>query len=449
MAKEQTLAGPGVIAAIATGMIDAALGIVRLSGEESWDILRPCLNPSLASPIPKKIVKRSFLDPETHEVMDEVLVVFYEKGKSFTGERMVEVFAHGGVANLTSILKVLFDQGARQALPGEFTQRAFLGGRIDLTQAIAIKTMASSGNPFALAQARKRLKGGFSKELDEIREILVKAIVDIEGEIEFEEGLFSPSAFKASLLEARARLKKLLEGPEGISDKLRLVIVGARNAGKSSLFNALLGMDRSIVTPIPGTTRDFLEASLRIGPFEAFLIDTAGLTEGTTDPIERLGIEKTKKLLQGATLAIHLIDISDPRAYSHGLPESSPNNLIVGSKKDLIPRSSILPKGFDGLVSVKTGEGLDTLRLCLQKRLETLESFSKQEVFALEGFEKDCLRAALSHVQEAFLGLESGFALEVVSQELMDAVSQIDRMSGKVLDFELMEGLFSTFCIGK
>ena len=449
MAKEQAFARTGVIAAIATGLVDAAIGIVRLSGKESWELIGPCLAPSPKAPTPRRTYRTAFVDPRTAELMDEVLVAFYAEGRSFTGERMVEVFGHGGVANLTSILGKLIEQGARQALPGEFSQRAFLNGRIDLTKALAIKAMAQSGNPFALIQARKHLGGEFSARLDAVRGMLVASIVDIEGEIELEEDTLNEGSLENVLLGALESLKALTKGPKGLAGEFRIVIAGAPNAGKSSLFNALLGKERSIVTPIPGTTRDFLEASLRLGPYEVLLIDTAGLSKVPSGPVERLGIEKTYELLREASFVIHLVDVTSKEAPLEAFEGKAWGRMVVGSKKDLLWSPKPPDDSFDISVSAKSGEGMDALKRLLMGRLEQLEALSKEEVFALGGFEQESLQCAMDHALRAIDGLKKGMALEAVSQELLDAVSCIDRISGKILDFELMEGLFATFCVGK
>ena len=449
MAKEQALARAGVIAAISTGLVDAAIGIVRLSGKESWTMAGSCLAPSPKAPTPRKMYRTSFFDPETAGLMDEVLVAFYEEGQSYTGDRMVEIFCHGGVVNLNSILEQLIVLGARQALPGEFTQQAFLNGRIDLTKALAIKAMAQSENPFALIQARKHLGGQFSDRLGAVREMLVGAIVEIEGEIELGERTLHEGVLNNALSGAIECLEMLAKGPKGLTGELRVVIVGAPNAGKSSLFNALLGKDRSIVTPIPGTTRDFLEATLRLGSYEVTLVDTAGLSKVPSGPVERIGIEKTCELLKEASLVLHLVDVVSKEASLEAFEGKVEGRMVVGSKKDLLWPSSPSKGAFDLFVSVRSGEGLDELKRLLTGRLEQIEAQSKAEVYALEEFERESLKDARDHVAHGVDGLEKGLALEAVSQELMDAISYIDRISGKILDFELMEGLFARFCVGK
>jgi len=451
MAKTHTITRTDAIAAIASGHQDSAIGIIRASGEESWDIASRLFMKAISKIEPRKFYLKKLLDPESNEFLDEAMVAFFQANSSYTGEPMVEIFTHGGQINIKSILEKLFLQGMRQALPGEFTRRAFLNGKINLHKAMAIKALASAKTPFGLIQARKHMKGSFAVLVDALRGLLIGIIVELEGTLELEEnGLMLDEENVSNNLRLAMSKVRVLRGPKNfnVQEQLKVVLIGAPNVGKSSLFNVLTDKDRAIVWATPGTTRDFLEITLQFGPYEVTLVDTAGLGD-PTDPIEEVGVSKTMELIKQSNVLLFLHDLSHPDPNKTLETFNKEDLIIVGTKKDLAPQNSGFSTSTDINVSAKTSEGISSLKEIVTGRLKKIEAYTSEEVFAIDGFQRECFDKASEHLSSSIALLKTREPLEIISYEVGQALKEIDGLLGKSLDFEIMDGLFSTFCIGK
>ncbi len=389
----------------------------------------------------------SFIDPDSpDEPLDDGLALAFHGPQSFTGEHVVELHLHGGTLHLARCLGVLLRQGARLADPGEFTRRAFLAGKLDLTQAEAIADLVSAQTDLALKQARTQLQGSLSREIEAHRETLLHLRAHLEVNLDFSEEdipLIDPLGLAEkgrTLGLALGRLAETFVKGRRLREGARVVLAGPPNAGKSSLFNALAGEDRAIVTAIPGTTRDTLEESLDIRGIPVVLVDTAGLRE-TDDLVERLGVERTHRAVKGADLVLRLVGPDDPDVATDDSTSGSEGELIVHSKVDL---RRDRPGGL--AISTLTGEGLEALKEKIAERLgliprEGLVIVRERQYEALKIASEACLRAAE--------GLTEGLSPELPAVDLQDAMEALDRLVGKTTIEDMLDRLFSTFCIGK
>ncbi len=434
------------IAAIATAT-GGGVGILRVSGPAALEIGRRCFRTRSQSEAdftrhPRLARFGSFIDPESpDEPLDDGLALAFHGPHSFTGEDVVELHLHGGTLHLARCLAVLLRQGARLADPGEFTRRAFLAGKLDLTQAEAIADLVSAQTDLALKQARTQLQGSLSREIEGHREALLHLRAHLEVNLDFSEEdipLIDPLGLAEkgrTLGLALGHLAETFVKGRRLREGARVVLAGPPNAGKSSLFNALAGEDRAIVTAIPGTTRDTLEESLDIRGIPVVLVDTAGLRE-TDDLVERLGVERTHRAVRGADLVLRLVGPEDPDVETELEGE-----LVVHSKIDL---RRDRPEGL--AISTLTGEGLEALKEEIAERLgliprEGLVIVRERQYEALKVASDACLRAAD--------GLSEGLSPELPAVDLQDAMEALDRLVGKTTIEDMLDRLFSTFCIGK
>jgi len=455
------------IAAIATPPGRGAIGVIKISGDKALSILEKIFTPKrkLSSFESHRFYYGFITDPETKERVDEVLVVYMRKPHSYTREDVVEIHGHSGYFNLRKILELVFKYGARPAEPGEFTLRAFLNGRIDLSQAEAIEEIISARCEKALQMAMQTLSGKLSEKVQSLREKLLMALAQVESAIDFPEEdieIMNPSALSSFIREEILKsINDLIESyregriyKEGIS----LVISGKPNVGKSSLMNALLREERAIVTPIPGTTRDFLEEEAYIHGLPVKLIDTAGLRE-TEDLVEKIGIERALQKLEEADLVLYIIDVSSKptdedlklyeriKAYPH---------LVVLNKIDLKPNFlqnweelfSSLGEEYIPL-SVKEGLNLEVLSQRIFDKITGEKGGLTSEVVP-NLRQKISLEKAKFHLEEALKELTKPEPLpELVSVELRGALSSLTEIIGEVTTEDLLTEIFSRFCIGK
>ncbi|HCE79275.1 MAG TPA: tRNA uridine-5-carboxymethylaminomethyl(34) synthesis GTPase MnmE, partial [Thermodesulfobacterium commune] len=406
------------------------------------------------------------VDPETEKVIDEVMAVYMQKPKTYTREDVVEIYAHSGTLILRKILELVLKAGARLAQPGEFTLRAYLNGRIDLSQAEAIQELISAKTEKALQLSLNTLLGRFSEKINQIRQHLLDLLAQVESAIDFPEEnleiLEPPQLIERINSQVIPELQQLIKNyqegkvyKEGIS----LVIAGKPNVGKSSLMNALLKEERAIVTPIPGTTRDFLEEEATIEGLPVKLIDTAGI-RATEDPIEKIGVERAKHKFKEADLILFLVDVSSPpseeeknlfeevKIYPH---------LVLINKIDLIPNyleawekelekwgvKDYLP------ISVKEGKNLDLLG---KKIFEKITGGKEPEIPELVPNlrQKISLEKAIRYLENALEELKKPNPLpEIISIEIREAISALSEIIGEVTTEDLLTQIFSTFCIGK
>jgi tRNA modification GTPase len=449
------------IAAIATPLGQGGIGIVRLSGPEAREIGQrlfvPARSPDDTWPQPYRLYYGHIRVPETGQVVDEVLLSYMRAPRSFTRQDVVEINAHGGVVALREILTLCLRKGARLAREGEFTLRAFLSGRIDLTQAEAVLDIVCARTEASLRVAVSQLGGRLSQAVREARQGLLRAAAYLEATIDFAEDDIPWQDIAPDLRDAEACLQTLLrEAEQGMIYRqgVRTAIVGRPNVGKSSLLNALLRNDRAIVTPIPGTTRDTLEEMLDLQGIPVVLVDTAGLTE-SQDLVERLGVERSRRAIAQADLVLLLVDGSVPSQEDDrevaALAESRPTVVVV-NKSDL-PRvceaESLLPQAPHLAVSALTGEGLAALEAQLVEMILSGRIALGEGLVASSPRHRDLLQRALGHVHEAQQALVAGLVADLLSIDVSEAVAALGEITGETTSEDLLETIFSQFCIGK
>lgn len=454
------------IAAIATPPGEGGIHVIRLSGPAAWAIAGALFRPAPSVPLesiePLKVTFGHIADPSTGTVIDEVLLTRFQAPRSYTGEDVVEISGHGGPFVASRILQLAFDHGARPAKPGEFTRRAFLNGRIDLTQAEAVADLIHAVSDRALTAAVAQLQGNLSAVLNEHYAALLAVLTQLEAAIDFpEEGLeFEKKQALAqqvrTVQEAIDRLIATFRQGRIYREGLHVALVGKPNVGKSSLLNALLQEDRAIVTPHPGTTRDVLEERVRIKDLHITLVDTAGIRH-QPEEIEEEGIRRTRRALEQADLALVLLDASRPLDANDDIllnETREATRLVVLNKTDLPTHldTAALQKrlGDAGWLSLSaaTGEGLDTL-------IDRLHDRCLQGVTAGEGavITRERHRQALAEtrgaLERAVDSLEGDWSEDLIAVDLNHALEHLGGLLGKTFVEDLLDQIFDDFCIGK
>ena len=436
------------IAAIATPAGAGGVGIVRLSGPDALAIGRQLCALALR---PRHAHHVRFRDGDG-DVLDDGIALAFVAPASFTGEDVVELQAHGSAPVLRQLLARCCALGARIARPGEFSERAYLNGRLDLAQAEAVADLIAAGDERAARAARRALDGEFSQRVDALAERLLALRVHVEAAIDFADepiDTLGGSALRKGLAEARAQLDTLMAAAERgrkLREGLHAVIVGPPNAGKSSLLNALAGSERAIVTEIAGTTRDLLHETLRIDGFELNLVDTAGLREDG-DAIEREGMRRARAELRRADLALVVLDARDPGAGLRAVAADIvgvPQRIVVHNKCDLVDAPALTEGAL--AVSARTGAGLDLLHARLREAAEG--STPAEGAFTARARHVDALRRAAQALVDAAAVLAHD-QLDLAAEALRLAHDALGEITGRTLPDELLGRIFSTFCIGK
>ncbi len=427
------------IAAVATAPGSAGVGIVRISGPDALHIadtlFRGRAQPS--STPGGRFLYGQFVNAGG-EVLDQGLCLVFHSPHSYTGEDVAELQSHGSPAVLAELLAAALGAGARAAGPGEFTLRAYLGGRMDLAQAEAVLNLVNSQTETARRQATLGLSGALSRRVGEVQGQVTRTLSALQAMLDYpDEGV--PEEERAAPLQAAgAELQALIaSGRAGrmATQGARLALIGRPNAGKSSLLNALVGFERSIVASSAGTTRDYLEAGLELGGLPIVLVDTAGLRD-TTDEIEAAGVRQARQLARGADLVLYLEDASAPRETTEDLPGGT---IRVQTKTDLEPLWHD-PAALQ--VSAVTGAGLPELRRAVLETL--LGDAGRQEVWLGSQRQQDAARRALEHIQAA-----QGLPDDLASYELEEALRSLSELTGRDAQEEVIDGVFRNFCVGK
>ncbi len=452
------------IAAIATPVGEGAVAIVRVSGPDAERIATSVFvraqgkNGKLAS---HRLYHGRIQDPRSYKFVDEVLLAVMRKPRSYTGEDIVEVHCHGGTFVVRRVLELMLSQGARHALRGEFTKRAFLNGRLDLAQAEAVLDLISARTDKGIELALNQVGGGFSKWTRELREELLAILVQIEAAIDFPEEeieLLQRSDLTAKIERLRQKTCDILISYEWgrlFRDGARVCICGRPNVGKSSLLNALLGEDRVIVTDIPGTTRDVIEESVNLDGLPVVLWDTAGIRE-TDDRIEQIGVNLSRRYLEKSEAVLVTLDGSESLAAADlALLESlnGKNALIVINKSDLPQRldvGELKNRGFlqaMAFVSAKTGSGIEGLK----EQLRNLMAGCQEEppIVLTNIRHKAALERSDKALSDALLSLAKSCPPELVAVELSEAREALEEIIGLINNDDILESIFKNFCVGK
>lgn len=453
------------IAAIATAMTSSGIGIVRISGEESLNIIDKIYKSRNGN---KKISK---CDSHTinygyicdgDEIIDEVVVLLMRAPNTYTREDTIEIDCHGGVYVMKRILETVIKYGARPAEPGEFTKRAFLNGRIDLSQAESVIDIINSKNEFALKSSISQLKGSVLDKIREIREKILHEIAFIESALDDPEH-FSLDSYPQILEQFVDKEIKnidslLISSNNGriLKEGINTVIVGKPNAGKSSLLNALVGVDRAIVTDIAGTTRDVLEEQINLNGITLNLVDTAGIRE-TEDIVEKIGVSKAKEYANTADLIIYVIDSStdlDKSDYEIIELLKNKNSIILLNKSDLdvvIDENTVSDLIDSKIISISAKEntGIDELENTIKDMFLNGEISFNDEVYITNVRHKNLLNESLISLKHVLDSIYNGMPEDFYSIDLMSAYESLGLIIGESVEDDLVEEIFSKFCMGK
>ena len=456
------------IAAIATPLGEGGLAIVRLSGSQALAITDKSF-----LPVGKNSCKPSAAPTHTIQfgkiirdgkTIDEVLLAVLRAPRTFTREDTVEISCHGGILPAKLVLDTLLQNGARLAEPGEFTRRAFLNGRIDLAQAEAVADLIHSRTELALAAANEQLAGKLSQRINRLRDDLMHTLAHVEAHIDFPDEDIAP--------DTKVQLLKRLEDGIAFMDELlrtanegqilrrgiRVAIVGRPNVGKSSLLNQLLGRDRAIVSPIPGTTRDTIEETANIRGLPVVFIDTAGLREAR-DEIEQEGIRRSRESLASSEFILHVLDASEPLTKSDGnyfAEFAGKKRILVRNKTDLpikleLPHDSQFTIHNSRTIDVScvSGQGIEALKDAIKSLVWSGEIKAEMLQVTINSRHQDALNRARASTQLTIDALRSGATLELAAMDLRIAVNAVGEIVGKTATEDLLDSIFSQFCIGK
>ena len=444
------------IAALSTAPLKAAIGVIRVSGEDALKIAGSVFSRDLSEVASSSVIHGNIVDGS--ETVDDVLISVFRAPKSYTGEDVVEISCHGGVYNCTRILRLLIKNGARQAKNGEFTKRAFLNGKLDLLRAEAIIDLIDSETETEARAAVRRMEGGLSDRINALRNGLIDISAQLLAFIDYpDEDIIDtdPDYLRKKITETYDQIESLLRTYDSgrlIKDGVKTVIAGKPNVGKSMLMNRLLGEDRCIVTSAAGTTRDVIEAFAEIGGVKLRLFDTAGLREADSEA-ERIGVEKTLEKISEAALILCVFDVSDPGLFSDSglidaIMASKAKKIAVFNKTDIAALKDTVPEGFDGTVhiSARTGDGEEDLEKEIARLFPLGTEASESEMLS-NVRQYECLVAANEELSHALANL--GLTPDALLSDIERAIDALGEMTGKTVSEEITENIFSRFCVGK
>lgn len=458
------------IAAIATAMTNSGIGIVRISGEESFDIIdkiyRSKKGDKKLSQAKSHTVHYGYIC-DGDKIIDEVMVLILRGPNSYTAEDTVEIDCHGGTLVMKRILETVIKYGARPAEPGEFTKRAFLNGRIDLSQAESVIDVINAKNDFALESSIHQLQGSVKEKIKAIREKIIHEIAFIESALDDPEHISIDGygqRLSEIVTEISGQIKELLSNSENgelLKEGINTVIIGKPNAGKSSLMNVLVGRERAIVTDIAGTTRDILEEQVNLNGITLNVIDTAGIRD-TQDVVEKIGVDKAKEYVEKADLIIYVVDSSTDL---DGNDEDIFNLLkerkaiILLNKSDLSQVTSeenlsqvLAEKGMEHPVisiSAKEQTGIERLEEKIRELFFAGEISFNDEVYITNVRQKSALEASLDSLSMVMQSIENGMPEDFYAIDLMSAYEELGSIIGEAVGEDLVNEIFSKFCMGK
>lgn len=452
------------IAAISTAMSGSGIGIVRISGEDAFEIIQKIYRSKsgkiLAEQKSHTIHYGYIVDGE--ETIDEVLVLLMKGPHSYTGEDTVEIDCHGGIYVVRRVLETAIKYGARPAEPGEYTKRAFLNGRIDLSQAEAVMDVIEAKNEYALKSSVSQLRGSVQEKISEIREEILYHTAFIESALDDPEHIsvdgYGETLFQ-SVTEQREKLKKLLNSADNgriLKEGVRTVIVGKPNAGKSSLLNLLVGEERAIVTDIAGTTRDILEEHINLQGLSLHIIDTAGIRD-TKDVVEKIGVDKAKSQANEADLIIYVVDASLPLdendfAIMEMIQDKKAIILLNKTDLEMVTTRAVLAEHLDKPmieISAKEETGIQKLEETVTEMFFQGEISFNDEIYITNVRQKTALQDAYTSLGRVITSIENQMPEDFYSIDLMDAYEALGMITGETVGEDLVNEIFSKFCMGK
>lgn len=453
------------IAAISSAAGNSGIGIIRVSGDEAIEVVDKIFRPAnknkkLANVESHTVHYGHIMDGD--KTLDQVLVIVMKNPHSYTGEDTVEIDCHGGMLILKKVLDLVLKNGARTAEPGEFTKRAFLNGRIDLSQAEAVMNLINSKNDFALNSSIEQLKGGVSDAIKDIRKDIIYHIAFIESALDDPEHI-SLDGYDEEITEMLNeninKISKLVNSFDNgriMKEGIKTVILGKPNAGKSSLLNLMLGEDRAIVTDIEGTTRDTLEENINFNGLSLKIIDTAGIRD-TEDLVERIGVNKAKEIAKEGDLIIYVVDGSrelddNDREIIKLINDKQAIILVNKSDMDTVINIDELKKDSNRdviLFSAKNGEGMEQLEEEIRNMFYSGKVTYNDQVYITNARHKEALENALESLKQVKNSVDAGMPEDFYSIDLMDAYTDLGLIIGESVEDDLVNEIFSKFCMGK
>ncbi len=438
-----------------------ALAILRLSGQGCHDLLFQVVKKNTATPwTPNRMTLCRFIDPQTSQWVDEPMAAIFKNPYSYTGEDSAEIYLHGSPFVVEECLKVLFSVGFREALPGEFTRRAFLNGKIDLTKGEGIGALIEAQSKQQWQAAKQLMEGKLEKKINTLRSVALEALAFLEARIDFPEeqetSALSLNQIKKRALQVSDAIETLMDSYQSgkvASQGLKVALVGPPNAGKSTLMNTLLESQRAIVTKTPGTTRDYLEESLLIHGRLIKIIDTAGLRD-STDPIEKEGIERSLKMAKSADLILFLVPFDVSLKEWSGLQTLM--EALSAKKQKLIATKSDLPTIFEPFKSLNplalschTSTGVSDLKHFLAQSVDSYVDHQADQVMITSARQKKALEQARESLHAFFTKLTEKEADEILAFELQQTIHHLSSIVGEISHEQVFDKIFSEFCIGK
>ena len=452
-------------AAIATAMSNSGIGIVRISGDEALDVADRIFRPKKGS--------RKVSDMETHtihygyvtdgdEVIDEVMLLIMKAPRSYTCEDTIEIDCHGGVLVMKKILETVLKYGARPAEPGEFTKRAFLNGRIDLSQAESVIDVINAQNELALKSSVSQLQGAVLEKIKAIRAVVLHELAFIESALDDPEHVSLegyPEQLHEIMSDAHSKVKKLLDSSDNgkmLKEGINTAIVGKPNAGKSSLLNILVGEERAIVTEIAGTTRDILQEQIQIGGIGLNVIDTAGIRD-TEDIVEKIGVNKSREYIEKADLIIYVVDSStELDENDQEIIEAIQNKkaIVLLNKSDLDAKTdaSVLQTQLSKpilSISAKNNTGIHELETLIEEMFFSGKLSFNDEVYITNIRQKNALAEAQNSLKMVLQSIADGMPEDFFTIDMMNAYEALGTIIGESVGEDLVNEIFSKFCMGK